>query len=97
MKLNEQVSYLQGLADGANLTEGSNGKFYYALLDTLESIALSIEELEDDFDELEEFAMSIDEDLSELEDEFYSEFDWDLCDCDDEAEYELVDLDDDEE
>lgn len=96
MKLNEQVSYLQGLADGANLTEGANGKFYYALLDTLESIALSIEELEDDFDELEEFAMSIDEDLSELEDEFYSELDWDLCDCDD-AEYELADLADEEE
>lgn len=94
MKLNEQVSYLQGLADGANLTEGANGKFYYALLDTLESIALSIETLEDDFDELEEFAMSIDEDLSELEDDYYSEFDLEF---DEDAEYELVDFADDEE
>ncbi len=98
MTINEKVSYIKGLADGLGLDENNKqDKILKAIIDVLEDVALSIEELDDTCAEMGEQIDAVDEDLANLEDDFYEdECDCDCddedCDCcceDDEFEYEI--------
>jgi NAD-dependent SIR2 family protein deacetylase len=64
----EKVSYLQGLSEGLNISEGSpQGKIISGMLNVLNEMAEEITTMQQDFDEMKEYVESIDDDLFELE------------------------------
>lgn len=83
MELKEQISYLQGLADGLEVNkESKEGRLIREMLDVLGDMADSLTDIEARQEELEEYAETISEDLSDLEDEVYDEEeDDDECSC----------------
>lgn len=79
MTITEKVSYIKGLADGLELDENSKqDKLLKAIIDVLDDIAMSVSDLEDGYDELCEQVDAVDEDLSDLEEDFYGD---DECEC----------------
>lgn len=85
MSLTAKVAYLKGLAEGSGLTSNEReGKFYKELLDCLEDISVTIDFLDQDHDEIEDYLEALDEDLTELEEYVYD---------DDDDEYEIADED----
>ena len=102
MSAREKIAYLKGLIDGQNLTADSpdKAKFYTALVDALESLAVAIEDHEEVHEELNAYLEQLDEDVSDLEDEIDAlcedEDDDECChhhhyDDDDEEDYEDFD------
>ncbi len=74
--LKSQVAYLNGLANGLNITEDSKeGKLLLKIIDVLGQLSEAVEELQDDFDDIMEYAEAIDNDLTDLEEDYYEEFD----------------------
>ncbi len=72
--LYEEVSYLKGLAEGLNISKETNeGKIIHKIIDVLDSFADSIVELDEQQCDLAEYVESIDEDLSDIEDDIYDE------------------------
>lgn len=90
MTLTEKVAYLKGLVEGLGIDETtSQGKVTKAILDVLNDMALSVADLEDSTSELYEEIEALDEDLGNLEDDFYEEeYDEDEDEDDDEI-YEV--------
>lgn len=81
--LKERVSYLRGLADGMKIDESTNeGKLLKAIIEVLDDVSLSVEDLEEVQEELSDQVDSIDEDLAEIE---RIVFDEDEC-CEDEED-----------
>ena len=81
MTVSEKASYLKGLLEGMNYDKNSNeGKLFAGILDLLEDLALTVQDLEDETALLNDYIEEIDEDLGEVEKDFY-ECDGD-CDCD---------------
>ena len=69
--LYEEVAYLKGLAEGLEISkETKEGKIIHKIIDVLESFDLA------------EYVESIDEDLSDIEDDIYDDDELDE-DCDD--------------
>lgn len=86
-ELKARVSYLRGLADGLELGEETKEqKVLQKMLDLLEGITEELEQVRVDYEELFEYTEAIDDDLTELEDDFYE----------DEDEDDDYDFDDDE-
>ena len=75
--LSEKYSYIKGLCDGLNLSENETkeGKVLAAVLELLDEMVLSIEDLEDSSNEMMEMLDEIDEDLADIEDEIYENYD----------------------
>lgn len=93
MSITEKVAYLKGLAEGMDLdTEKKEGKLLAAMIDVLEDIALELSDIEDAQEELGEGLDAVSDDLEDVEDLLYGE-----DEEDDEPEYELDDLGEDEE
>ena len=89
MEITEKVAYLKGLAEGMELnTEKKEGKLLSAIIDVLEDIALELADVLDAQEELGEGLDAVSDDLEDVEDLLYGE--------DDEPEYELDDLGEDE-
>ena len=96
MALAEKVAYIKGLSEGLGLDEKSKeGRIIKLILEVMEDMAESIEELDRDCTEMSDQINSIDKDLESLEDDFYD----DDCDCccgdeddddDDEEFYQVV-------
>ena len=81
--LYEEVAYLKGLAEGLEIgKESKEGKIIHKIIDVLESFAESIVELDEEQCDLAEYVESIDEDLSDIEDDIYDDEELDE-DCDD--------------
>ena len=100
MSAREKIAYLKGLIDGQNLTDTPDkAKFYAALVDALDSLAVAIEEHEDVHEELNAYLEQLDEDVSDIEDEL-DELEGGECGChahdDDGEEDEYEDFDDEE-
>ena len=96
MEIMEKVAYLKGLAEGMELdTEKKEGKLLDAIIDVLEDIALDLEDLWDNTMELTEGLDVVSEDLEDVEDIVYDEFEEDY-DEDEEDEYYEDELDEDE-
>lgn len=92
MSITEKVAYLKGLAEGMDLdTEKKEGKLLAAIIDVLEDIALELSDIEDAQEELGDGLDAVSDDLEDVEDLLYGE-----DDEDDEPEYELDDLGEDE-
>lgn len=82
--ITDRVSYIKGLAEGLKLDTSTNeGKIISKILEVLSDMAQENAELRKDFDELNEYVESIDDDLSEMEDAFYEDDDCedDECSC----------------
>ena len=96
MTITEKVAYLKGLAEGMKLNADTpEGKMLLAIVDVLDDISLTVEDLDDGFTELSAQVDEIDEDLGSLEEDCYGEEcecddDEDECDCcDEEPMYEV--------
>lgn len=87
-ELKARVSYLRGLADGLELGEESKEqKVLQKMIDLLEGVTEELEQLRVDYEELFEYTEAIDDDLTELEDDFYEDED------EDDYEYDFDDED----
>ncbi|GAA4709902.1 CD1247 N-terminal domain-containing protein [Brevibacillus fulvus] len=106
-KLENRISYLQGLADGMDVGSNSKeGKILQEVIQLLDDMYGELRELHARIEETEEYVEAVDEDLEDLELLLYddAEDDEDLYemvdDCDDELADDNVDqfydLDDDE-
>lgn len=92
MTNSERASYIRGLMDGLELDpKAKETKVLNAMIELLDDLCLSMEELEDGFAELGEQVDEIDEDLGTLEEDFY-ELDDCCCGHDDfeESEFEVT-------
>lgn len=97
MTLAEKAAYLKGLMDGIKLdTEKDENRLLKAVVDLLQDMAVSIDDLEDnaiavsdELDEIEENLDAIDEYLmdEDEDDDFDDEFNYDLDDEDDEYDF----------
>ncbi|MBQ9299655.1 MAG: hypothetical protein IJ214_04015 [Clostridia bacterium] len=88
--INDRVAYLKGLAEGMKLSDETNeGKLLLKMLDVLENMAEEITALRSDYDELDEYVESIDDDLADMEEYLFDDEDEDgYEDGDDEDEDE---------
>lgn len=86
MTLIEKVAYIKGMIEMADLEESKENKLIKAIVDVLDDMALSIEDLEDGAAELAEQIDAVDEDLANLEEDFYDE-DEDVCDDDEDDDF----------
>ena len=92
MTLSEKSAYLKGLMDGMKLdTEKDENKLLAGVIDLLQQMASSVEDLEDnaiavsdELDEIEENLDAIDEFLMDEDDDDYYDYDYDEDDEDDE-------------
>lgn len=92
IELKKKVAYLQGLAEGLSLENDSKeGKLFTAMMEILDEMAEAISDLAEDQVDLEEYMEAIDQDLGDLEEDYYGE----TCDCDecDDEDDEFEDMD----
>lgn len=81
MTNSERAAYIRGLMEGLELDPNAKEtKLFNAIVDLLDDLCLSAEEMEDAYDELSGQVDEIDEDLGALEEDFYDLDDED-CDC----------------
>ncbi|SDD36115.1 CD1247 N-terminal domain-containing protein [Sporomusa acidovorans] len=81
--LKEKVAYLHGLTQGLNVNEhSSEGKILIHIIDVLDSFADEVQNVNLAQVELEDYVESIDEDLTDLEEEFYEDIDDDYSEGD---------------
>ena len=92
MTIAEKVAYLKGLSEGLNIdTEKSKeGKLISMMTDILQDIALELEDLQNEHEEMEEEIDAISDDLGDVEEIVYED------DEDDDDEYDEDDEDEDE-
>ena len=82
--LTDRVSYLKGLAEGMQLEkDSSTNKLLLSMLEVLDEMAKEIADINDNYDELNEYVESIDDDLADLEDVLFGDEDDCCCDDDD--------------
>ena len=74
----EKVTYIKGLADGLDLGDEKVEKVVRAMIDVMEEMADEIDALNEVIDVMAGQIDEVDQDLGELEEEFYG----DDCDCD---------------
>lgn len=92
MEITEKVAYLKGLAEGMELdTDKKVGKLLAAIIDTLDDIALELEDIRDEQTELADGLDAVSDDLEDVEDVVFGE------DEDEDDDYYYDDLDEDEE
>ena len=89
MGITEKVAYLKGLADGLGLDKDSKeGKLFAAIIDVLDDMALEIEDMQEVQMELSEGLDAVSDDLEDVEDIVYEDWDEDYEDDEDEDEDE---------
>lgn len=72
--LKEKVSYLQGLIEGLDISEATKeGKAIKVITEILTEMANEVEEISNTQEDIQDYIDSIDEDLSDLEEEVYGE------------------------
>ncbi len=83
MTLTEKAAYIKGLAEGLALDETKpETKLIKELIALTEDMSRTISDLEDDTEYLNDYVEEIDEDLGNLEEDYYGECDGDCEDCD---------------
>lgn len=70
MTISEKVAYLKGLADGLGIDKENSkeGKLFSAIIDILEEVGMSIEDLEETTEALGEEMDAMSDDLADVED-----------------------------
>lgn len=86
----EKVAHLRGVMEGMEFdTTTKEGKLLSLIVDILDGMAEEINEIEDDIDTLFDFADELDEDLGDVEQDLYGDYDEydeydddeDCCEC----------------
>lgn len=76
MTVTEKVAYLKGLVEGLGVDEGTKeGRIIKAIVEVLDDVALTVTDLEDGLSEISEQVDAIDEDLEDIEKDFYGDED----------------------
>ncbi len=88
-----KVSYVKGLAEGLEIEDDKTKKLISEIINVLDEMAEAINDLKITMDDTQEYVESIDEDLGELEEEFYDDDDDDDDDFDDYEDYDDDDFD----
>ncbi len=89
MTVTEKAAYLRGLAEGLNLeADAPETKLFNAIIDLLDDLTLTVADLEDSVEILNEQVDAVDEDLDELESFVYEEYDEEYDDEEDFFEVE---------
>ncbi|MCC5464326.1 CD1247 N-terminal domain-containing protein [Pelosinus baikalensis] len=74
--IKERVAYLQGLTQGLNVNERSaEGKLLINIIDVLDDMAEEFNNIQMVQEDLETYVESMDDDLTDLEDEVYEDID----------------------
>lgn len=100
--LKERVAYLQGLTKGLNVSDQSaEGKLLINIVDVLDSFAEEVKCLHSAHQDLEDYVETIDEDLTDVEEEVYEDIDEEYVevecpDCHETVTFEADLLDEDE-
>lgn len=72
--LRQRVAYLKGLAEGLDMDEESKeGRLFGQIIDLLDSMTMVVENLESDYEELYDYVEAVDQDLTDMERDFYEE------------------------
>lgn len=81
--ISEKVSYLQGLSEGLNISDGNpQGKIITGILGVLDDISGILVDMRSEFNIVKEYIESIDDDLFELEENFKQDRDVIELSCD---------------
>lgn len=89
--LKEKVAYLQGLTQGLNVSDhSSEGKLLLNIIDVLDDMADEMQTMSLAQEDLEEYVETMDEDLTDLEEEVYEE---ELIDTDTDIDDDFVEVD----
>lgn len=83
-KVREKIAYLQGIAENleGDMSPRRQARLMSGILDVLEDMAVSLSDLEEAHQQLEDYVDSLDEDFAELEKEVYDEEDeWLHVEC----------------
>lgn len=92
MTITEKTAYLKGLLEGMKISkEDDVGKLLTAIIDTLDDMALSISDLEQESDIVSEELDLIEDAIDELDEdleEIFELIDQSVCDCEHEDELE---------
>jgi DNA-directed RNA polymerase subunit RPC12/RpoP len=76
MTVTEKVAYLKGLVEGLGVDETTKeGRIIKAIVEVLDDVALTVSDTEDGLSEISEQVDAIDEDLEDLEKDFYGDDD----------------------
>lgn len=94
MTISEKIAYLKGMADGMNLEaeETKEAKLLKVVIDVLEEIGYSIEDLEDEVELLSEGLDVVSDDLEEVEEYLFDDEDEDEWDEDEDEDDEDEDI-----
>jgi phage FluMu protein Com len=96
-QVKEKLAYLKGLAEGLNVGQGtSEGRVLVGLMEAMHDMARAVERLQTQQYYLEEYVEAIDDDLTDLEDDLYEEYEVEDLDFDDEYDDDLEFGDDDD-
>lgn len=89
MTISEKVAYLKGLNEGLAIDseKSKEGKLIKVIIDILEEVGLSIEDLEDTTEALGEELDAVSDDLADVEEDLYGEDDDCDCCCDDDDDF----------
>lgn len=86
--LRQKVSYLRGLMEGLDIKDDSKeGKIFNAILEILDDISEEIFEIHTVQEEIEAYLDSMDEDLSDLEEEVYEDSEYEDDELDPDEDY----------
>lgn len=89
-RISQKISYIKGLADGLDLKESSKeGKVLSEIIDVLEGLVDVVDETIVGQIELDEYVTLIDEDLSDMEDDFYG-YEDECCGFDFDEDFEFI-------
>ena len=73
MTITEKVSYIKGLAEGLELDENKKEiKLISEIINVLDDIALTVTDLEEGFNDVSDQLDAVDENLYELQEDFYN-------------------------
>lgn len=73
-ELSERISYLKGLSEGVNMSDASlQGKILAGIIDVLQEMSDTINDIRYDMEDFKEYVESIDDDLYELEESFFED------------------------
>lgn len=93
-RIQERISYIEGLAEGLDMLQNKKeGKFYSEVINILSSLNKTLQNVEARLHELEEYVEAIDEDLNDIEWDYYEGDDDDDFEFDDSDDYSLLDSD----
>lgn len=89
MDTTESLGYLKGLIEGLDLGDNKKEtKVFSAIVDVLSNLVEDIDDMTDGVEMLADQVDAVDEDLADLEEYVYDDYDDECCD-DDEEEFEV--------